>query len=362
MKTNKLILIVILFINTNLFSQSFEDQVKAISENIESIKREEKNALKKGIETLDSQVNNKTISIEEYQAQKQTLAVKHAKNIEERVMVEEQKLRELISQKVDGKVVETMDEIQLKKDSLIVKYKKTAKENGEWYYNQKKNNTIIKQNYTETGFLFAMGINNLIDNNNFNSLNDENFALWESRFYEWGINRKSTLSKKSNWLSVRYGISFMYNNLRATNNRYFVKDGNQTNLVMHPNELKDSRLRNLNLVFPLHFEFDTSRNRVKTTENATYIDNSRGIRFGLGGYAGLNLNTRQFTEFYDENGKKEIEEKNNFNTNKFIYGLSAYIGYSWFSIYMKYDLNPLFKDNPIQQNNVSMGLRFDFDL
>ena len=168
MKTNKIFFIVIFFINTNLFSQSFEDQVKAISENIESIKREEKNALKKGIETLDSQVNNKTISIEEYQAQKQTLAAKHAKNIEERVMAEEQKLRELISQKVDGKVVETMAEIQLKKDSLIVKYKKTSKENGEWYYNQKKNNTIINQNYTETGFLFAMGINNLIDNNNFN--------------------------------------------------------------------------------------------------------------------------------------------------------------------------------------------------
>jgi hypothetical protein len=153
----------------------------------------------------------------------------------------------------------------------------------------------------------------------------------------------------------------MYNNLRATENRFFVRNGEQTLLVNHPYQLKESRLRNLNLVLPIHFEFDTSRNQVKETENATYYNNRRGIRIGLGGYVGLNLSTRQFTEFYDESGFRNIEEKDNFNTNNFIYGLSGYIGYSWFSLYMKYDLNPLFRDNPVQQNNVSMGIRFDFD-
>lgn len=356
MKTIIILIISLSFLNLN--AQSFEDQVRAISENIENIKKEEKNALKKGIETLDSQLNNKSISIQDYQTQKQVLAAKHASNIEERVGTEEQKLRELISQKVDGKVVDNMDEIQLKKDSLIIKYKKPVNNPVDAGYSQK----IFKQNRSETGFLFAMGINNLIDNGNFNSLNDENFAMWESRFYEWGINRKTYLSTKSDWLSMRYGFSFMYNNLRPTENRFFVKNDNQTLLVEHPNDLRVSRFRNLNLVFPLHFEFDTSRKRVRETENATYIHNNKGIRIGLGGYAGLNLNTRQFTEFYDENGKRDIEERNNFNTNKFIYGVSAYVGYSWFSVYMKYDLNPLFKDNPIQQNNVSMGMRFDFDL
>jgi hypothetical protein len=28
---------------------------------------------------------------------------------------------------------------------------------------------------------------------------------------------------------------------------------------------------------------------------------------------------------------------------------------------LKYDLNPLFKDNAVKQNNVSLGLRFDFN-
>lgn len=271
------------------------------------------------------------------------------------------KLRELISQKVDGQVVDSMDEIQIKKDSLIVKYKKPVDYKSETNYNKSSKSNIMHQNYTETGILFAFGINNLIENNNFNSLNDEDFALWESRFYEWGINRKSVLSKKSDWLSLRYGFSFMYNNLRATGNRYFVKNGDQTDLIVHPNELKVSRFRNLNLVFPLHFEFDTSRNKVIQTDEATYYKNSAGIRIGIGSYAGLNLNTKQFTEYFDAEGKRDLEEKNNFNTNKFIYGSSGYVGYKWFSIYMKYDINPLFKNNPIQQNNISMGIRFDFD-
>lgn len=349
-----------LFISfVTLQAQSFEDQVRAIAEKIENIKKNEKNALKKGIEELDEQLNAKTISIEDYNKNKQELASIHARNIEDQVNAEEQKLRELVSQKVDGQVADNMNEIQIKKDSITVKYKKTVKNNDDWSYNKNK---IFRQTRSETGLLFAFGINNLIDNNNFNSLNDENFAMWESRFYEWGINRKSYLSSESNWLSLRYGFSFMYNNLRPTENRYFVKNGDQTLLVNHPNELKVSRLRNLNLVFPMHFEFDTSRKRVRETENATYINNNKGIRIGIGGYAGLNLSTKQFTEFFDENGKRDIEERNNFNTNKFIYGLSTYIGYSWYSIYLKYDLNPLFKDNPIQQNNVSMGIRFDLDL
>jgi hypothetical protein len=360
MKKNLLYLF-LLVISFNLQAQTFEEQVREIALKIENIKKEEKSALKKGIENLDQQLNSKAISIEDYNKNKQELAAVHARNIEDRVNAEEQKLRELISQKVDGKVVENMDEIQLKKDSLIVKYKKTIdNEGGNNMYNSKKS-TIFRGNRSEIGFLFAMGINNAIENGNFGALNDENFAIWESRFYEWGINRKSYISKNSNWLSVRYGISFMYNNLRATENRFFVRNGEQTLLVNHPYQLKESRLRNLNLVLPIHFEFDTSRNQVKETENATYYNNRRGIRIGLGGYVGLNLSTRQFTEFYDESGFRNIEEKDNFNTNNFIYGLSGYIGYSWFSLYMKYDLNPLFRDNPVQQNNVSMGIRFDFD-
>ena len=53
--------------------------------------------------------------------------------------------------------------------------------------------------------------------------------------------------------------------------------------------------------------------------------------------------------------------KGDFNVNKFGYGLSTYVGYGATSLYLKYDLNPLFNDNVVKQNNVSLGVRFDFN-
>ena len=52
----------------------------------------------------------------------------------------------------------------------------------------------------------------------------------------------------------------------------------------------------------------------------------------------------------------------NYNTNDFIYGLSAYMGVSPLVVYAKYDINPLFKDNLIEHHNVSFGLRWDFNV
>jgi hypothetical protein len=42
-----------------------------------------------------------------------------------------------------------------------------------------------------------------------------------------------------------------------------------------------------------------------------------------------------------------------------VYGLNGYIGWGWTALYVKYELNPIFKNNPIDQHNISMGLRFD---
>ena len=36
-------------------------------------------------------------------------------------------------------------------------------------------------------------------------------------------------------------------------------------------------------------------------------------------------------------------------------------GYKATSLYLKYDLNPLFENNTIDQNNISLGIRFDFN-
>jgi hypothetical protein len=151
----------------------------------------------------------------------------------------------------------------------------------------------------------------------------------------------------------------MYNYLRPTENRSFAINGNQTNLVVNAIDLNDSRFRNVYLVVPIHLEFDFSAKKMK--EDKPFFKTHQSVRFGIGGYAGINLKSKQIIT-YDDNDLKTAERtRGDFNTNNFIYGLSTYIGYKETSLYIKYDLNPLFKDNVVKQNNVSLGLRFDLN-
>ena len=81
----------------------------------------------------------------------------------------------------------------------------------------------------------------------------------------------------------------------------------------------------------------------------------------MGGYFGVNGNAVQKIT-YKENGDRVKEKiKRNFNTNTFTYGLSGYIGVGDLSLYAKYDIAPLFKNQTFDQNNISLGIRLDLD-
>jgi len=114
------------------------------------------------------------------------------------------------------------------------------------------------------------------------------------------------------------------------------------------------------LVAPLHLEFDFSKN--KTKDGKPFFQSHQSFRLGLGCYAGLRLKSKQFQLFDDGNGHKvTLREKGDFNVNNFIYGISGYIGYNQTSLYVKYDLNPMFENNTVKQNNISLGVRFDLN-
>ena len=71
---------------------------------------------------------------------------------------------------------------------------------------------------------------------------------------------------------------------------------------------------------------------------------------------------KQIVRYEDENGNKvKTKTKGDYNVNDFVYGVSAYIGYGEISLYAKYDLQPVFANNDIDQNNLSLGIRFDLN-
>lgn len=336
--------ILILASTAKMFGQeTFEEKARAIANRIEKITKEEKVFLKLRVEEVNKELEKGTINREQADEKKLKLAEASALKIESRVAEEETKLTTLVKEKVEGRIT-YLDTVNPKKQAFSV------------IFNNKKDTVKVSEKRTTSQFVFALGLNNLITNN---SVAHSDFRYLGSHFYEIGISYNTRILKNDNLLHFKYGLSFQHNNLRPTDSRYFVENGKQTNLQYSSTKLDDSRFKNLNIVFPLYLEFDFSGN--KDYNDKPFFQTHKGVRVGLGGFAGFNVKTKQILK-YEENGHDYTQkEKGSFNTNDFVYGLGAYIGYKETSLYVKYDLNPLFKNNTVDQNNISLGVRFDFN-
>ena len=327
---------------TKVFSQeTFETRAKSIATNIENITKEEKSALKSEIESVNTELEKGSITKEQADAKKIEFATTRAKNIETRVAQEQDKLNILVKEKVDGKIVENN---KTNKHEFTIPVKK---------------DTLASENRLTSQVVFAGGLNNLVTNG---SVANSDFAYLKSSFLELGITLKSRLIKDNNFLYLKYGISGMYNKITATDNRYFVENGSQTTLATFPKKLysTDTHFKNVYVVIPVHLEFDFSKKKI--VDGKQILRSQQGFRLGIGGYLGYNTNSKQFLGYYDESGNRvTVREKGNWNVNDWNYGLSTYFGYKDTSLYLKYDLNPLFKNNDVKQNNISLGIRFDFN-
>lgn len=327
---------------TAMNGQTFEQKTKEISENIEKITQNEKELLKMEVEEVNNKLENGEITEEEAEAQKKAYAEKRAKNIEELVSAEEEKLAQLVKDKVDGKIEQRRSTFEISYNNTK-QYADSLKE---------RENNIYRR--TTSHLVFAFGVNRVVVDG---EIDDTNYK-WRSDFYEWGITWNTRILKNNNLLHAKYGLSLQYNNLRPNHNKKFVTDNGQTYLQDSGLDLKVSRFRYVNLVVPVYLEFDFTPKR--DTNDKVYFPKHQSFRIGVGGYAGVNVKEKQILKYNEDGHKIRTKEKGDFNVNDFAYGVAAYIGYGDVSLYAKYDLQPIFNNNPVDQNTLSMGIRFDF--
>ncbi|MBC5835323.1 hypothetical protein G6N05_06040 [Flavobacterium sp. F372] len=322
--------------------KTFEQKAKDIAINIKTIAEEEKKALKAEIEAIDKEVELGKITKEDADKAKTKAAEERAKNMETRTAEYETALRELITNQVQTVPTDSTDN----GTSNLINIK------------SKKNNPNRSENRTTSQFVFATGFNNVVTDG---AVANSQFGYGRSTFYEWGLTWNTRLSNNSNLLHLKYGLGFMYNMLHATDNRVFADVDNQTILVDAGVDTKARKtyFKNVYFVVPMHLEFDFSK--TKTVDDKKVFKSHKGARFGIGGFVGINTNSKQFIAYEINDYKISEKQKGDFNVNDFTYGLSAYIGHKSTSLYLKYDLNPMFKNNPIDQNNISLGLRFDIN-
>lgn len=334
------ILFFFLLISKVMGQETFESEAKRIANKIEKITKEEKEALKEEVEAVNVQLSEGKITQQQADKRKKELAEARAVIIEEKITLAQNELNDLVQKKVDGKIKEDSSKVYMIR----------------WKSHRDHKDSIHGEKRTTSQFVFAMGLNNMMVDG---KLQDANYSFIGSHFYEWGFTYNSRLLKNDNLLHAKYGLSLMYNNIRPTDNRSFVVNGDQTNLKVNPVNLNESRFRNVYLVAPVHLEFDFSR--PVESNGKTYFKTHRSFRFGIGGYAGINVKSKQILKFEEEDLKYKTTIKGDYNVNNFIYGLSSYIGYRELSLYFKYDLNPLFQNNLIKENNISLGLRVDLN-
>jgi hypothetical protein len=216
---------------------------------------------------------------------------------------------------------------------------------------------IIYDYRTRIGVYIAGGLTDLVGGED--SYGNSPISALKSTSTEIGINWKTRLFEESNFMRIKYGVSFQWNKIAPRGNKYLVDSDGLNTWEEFPLELDKSLVRFTNVVVPVYLEFGPS----KQIDDNNYISfsESRMFKIGLGGYAGINIESMQKLK-YEENGIKEKHKiKRNYNTTDFVYGVGAYIGYDVFSLFAKYDLSPLFENQLEDKHLLTLGLRIDLE-
>ena len=348
MRTIKLFLIAFAITAIATAQQDYQRQIEQLIASKDQVTEQEKEALKLEVEAISLKLANNEIGTEVAKLLKEKAAEKRALNIAERLAIIDNRISLL--ERNRGEVLQTQKEFKFGQDPFGLSI---TVNNEPWQIFEQKEPKYDRKTYSD--FVFAVGLNNAIIEGQ--SLSESPYKVAGSRFAELGWSWRTRILPNSNFIRFNYGFSFQFNGLKPKGNEYFVAADGETTLQEFEFDLRKSKFRTDNLVFPMYLEFGPSR-IVKSTERIRYnID--KKFRLGVGGYGGFNLSARQKLKYSREGETVKDKLKRGYNTNDFVYGLAGYAGVGGVLFYLKYDLNPIFKDAQTDQRNVSLGLRFD---
>lgn len=320
------------------------------------IEEQEKSILKLKIQKINKRLDAKEITAEEAENLKKEAAKKAALNIENR--------KEIIDKQIALLRRNGYNAYQYRKydagdDGFVFRIGSNEDEDKSFiYFGEKSKDKPRKYDRrTTTDIVFAFGFNNtLIDGQD---LEDSPYKLGGSGFIELGYAWKTRIFDNTNFWRLKYGFSFQWNKLKIKDNKYLVNTDGDISLQEFPLDANKVKFRTTNLVIPIHLEFGPSKKIEK--ENYFRYSTHKKLKIGLGGYAGLNIGNMQKIKYKEDGEREKDKQKDQFEVSEFIYGLSGYVALGDVALYVKYDLNPLFKNQTVDQNNISVGVRFDMD-
>ena len=330
-------------------------KIETLLKEKEKVESEEKEQLKTEVEAINQRLEKNEITQEEATQLKKEAAEKRALNIENRLAIIDNQIA-LLRRNNDNFQLDPEDN-----DSYVLRVGGSwSEDNNESliYFGKKSEDKPKKYDVrTTTDLVFGIGFNNAIIEGQ--DINDSPYKIGGSGFVELGVAWKTRLFENTNFWRVKYGVSIQWNKFNIKDNQYLVNTNDAISLQEFPLDLDKAKFRTTNLVFPLHLEFGPSR-KIERDSYVRYSTNSQ-LKIGLGGYAGVGLGHMQKLKYKQDGDRQKDKQKGNFNVNEFVYGLSGYVALGDAALYVKYDLNPIFRNQTVDQNNISVGVRFDMD-
>ncbi len=180
--------------------------------------------------------------------------------------------------------------------------------------------------------------------------------------FELGIMMELTsmLSKKDPRWRLAYAMHLEGRYIGLKNNQILVDENDVTVLEEFPEKLKKSRFEVVNLLFPVHIEFGNLP-LIKRYKDDTYYSFNEKLKGGIGGFIGAKIYSSMNYKF-DNNGKfDKISRHRSYNTNNFLYGISAYIQYDGFRLFSRLNLNEMFKKAEANGQSFVVGVNFLMD-
>ncbi len=178
-----------------------------------------------------------------------------------------------------------------------------------------------------------IGLNGYGTNGKLNLPNDlDNLELNYGRSVEVTLpllKQRIQLDKKDR-IRLFYGPELNFKFYNFTNNVTLIPGGDQLVITEDAVDYKKNRLHTFVLSSPLLLDFKTKQGK-----------GGNSFNFAAGMYGGVVLGANQ-KQKSKEFGKVRV--KDDFNLNKFNYGLMAKVGSGPVSFYAKYSLNSMFKD------------------
>ena len=327
-----------------------EVKIGGLEQELEDIKEAEKFELKNRISEIDSQLEKNEITAEKAKALKEDAAKRAAQNI-------------------DNKTAIIQNQIALAKRDVNYNYQPYSGAYlniGLGQETDAKGSFLLGLQYdaenlkpsrdrrTDFNIVAAFGVGGATGGGA--KLGDD-YKVWKSKYSEIGFTLRTRLLKESNYWRLAYGLSFQQNQFSVSGNKHVVNNNGYTALEVFPDRIKRNNFTVENLVVPVMIEFGPSKK--KEYRDYFRYDTSNSFKVGLGAFVGVNTGAVQRMKYENDGKDYKVKLRQDYNTEKFVYGLKGYVGFGSLSLFANYELNTIFSNSAHKDHALYFGLRVD---